>query len=64
VIPIGTRVAVKSVEHLGRYKRPTRLVGKTGVVSAHTDDGMNELTGLIPTDLIRYVFADEHLTVT
>lgn len=63
MLPIGTRVTVKSVDHLGRYKRPTRFIGRSGVVSDHTDDGMNELTGLFPGDLIRYVFADEHLTV-
>jgi len=63
MLPIGTRVTVKSVDHLGRLKRPTRLIGKSGVVSDHTDDGMNELTGQFPGDLVRWVFADEHLEV-
>lgn len=61
--PTGARVTVVSVDHLGRYRRPTRLIGRTGEVVNHTDDGMNVVTGLDRlTDLVQRVFADEHLT--
>jgi len=63
MLPIGTRVTVKSVDHLGRLKRPTRFIGRSGVVSGHNDDGMNELTGLFPGNVVRWVFGDEHLEV-
>lgn len=62
--PIGTRVTVTSVAHLGRYRRPRRLIGRTGVVTAHTPDGMHILSGLTRLERLtgHWVFADDHLT--
>lgn len=48
MLPIGTRTTVICVDHLGAYRKPKRLIGRTGVVVGHRD-GMNlvaELTRL------------------
>lgn len=60
--PIGTPVTVTSVNHLGRYRRPTHLIGRTGTVIDHTADGHAVVTGLdLLGHRIQRVFADEHL---
>lgn len=51
VFPVGTRVTVTSVDHLGRFGfHPRRLIGHTGVVEDHEQvDGfppMNLVAGL------------------
>jgi hypothetical protein len=58
MFPIGTKVCVTSVEHLGRFRRPTRLIGRTGTVIAHLDDGEHEVQGLarIPGLPVSWVF--------
>lgn len=64
--PIGTRVIVRSVDHLGHFRNirpPKRLLGRTGTITAHLADGMHEVAGLsrIAPNGIRWVFATEHL---
>lgn len=62
--PIGTKVVIRSVNHLGRRRPPTRLLGKTAVVTDH-DDGMHEVAvlhgGRVRVGLIRWMFYTEHL---
>lgn len=66
--PIGTKVVIRSVDHLGREGRPPRrLLGKTGVVTFH-DDGMHEVAVIhgfkgrgVSIGLIRWMFDTEHL---
>lgn len=60
--PIGTKVIIRSVEHLSRSSR--WLLNRTGVVTFH-DDGMHEvavrLGGRVPIGPLRWMFDTEHL---
>jgi hypothetical protein len=62
MFPIGTRVTVRSVDHLGGGKPPTKLIGRTGTVWGH-ENGMNLVTGLTALGGLRaQAFADQHVT--
>ncbi|MFF7189653.1 hypothetical protein ACFZAR_31480 [Streptomyces sp. NPDC008222] len=58
MLAIGTRVVVRSVNHLGKHRRPRRLIGACGVVVGH-ENGMN-IVSLTPLDWLtgRRAFAD------
>lgn len=66
MLPIGTEVVIESVDHLGRWFAPGHLVGQTGVVAGHDEDGMNIVTGLSRVERLAGLrrFADEHVTAT
>lgn len=59
--PIGTRVRIQSVDHLGRFRRPKRLLQRTGRVIAHHADGYHEVEGLVRAP-ITYVFPPDTIT--
>lgn len=64
--PIGEKVVINSVDHLGKKegRPPQRLLGKTGVVTDHSD-GMHEVAiahgGKVVIGAIRWMFDTEHL---
>lgn len=61
---VGTRVTVKSVNHLGNGKPPCHLIGRTGTVCGH-ENGMNLIAGLTILGSLRaQAFADNHLTTS
>lgn len=61
--PLGTRVTIRSVDHLPNPRRHRHLIGRAGVVGDH-ENGMNILTGTGWVITGHYAFADDHLTVT
>lgn len=62
MLPTGTRVTIRSVDHLPKPHRHRNLIGRQGIVGDH-ENGMNILTGtgLVLTGY--YVFPDQALTV-
>lgn len=63
MLPIGTRVTVRKVGHLGRRNPPRRLIGREGVVIDH-EQGRNIVAQLTPLDRLTgaRVFADTDVT--
>lgn len=61
--PTGTRVTIRSVDHLAKPAKLQHLIGRQGVVGDH-DNGMNVVTGIGWTLTGYYVFPDSALTVT
>ncbi|MDX3229398.1 hypothetical protein [Streptomyces sp. ME19-01-6] len=63
--PIGSKVTIKSVDHLGRLQRPKRLLGRTAVITGH-EDGMNEVAlihfGKVSIGAVRWMFNDSDLS--
>ena len=61
--PTGTRVTIRSVDHLAKPGKLRHLVGREGVVGDH-DNGMNIITGIGWVITGYYAFPDSALTVT
>jgi hypothetical protein len=60
MLPTGTRIVVRCVDHLTkRGTPPRRLIGRCGVVVGH-ENGMNIVSLLTPADWLTglYAFAD------
>lgn len=62
MLPTGTRVTVRSVQHLTKPHKHQHLIGRTGVVVDH-ESGMNIIAGLTWHDRLSglHVFADDDL---
>ncbi len=63
MLPTGTRVTIRSVDHLANPKKHRHLIGRLGVVGDH-ENGMNIVTGIGWVITGYYAFADDDLTVT
>lgn len=63
--PPGTRVTVRSVDHLITPGKHRHLLGRTGTITGH-ENGMNIVTGLTWHDRVTglHVFADVDLEPT
>jgi hypothetical protein len=64
MIPLGTHVTIRSVDHLGNPKRHRHLIGRQAVVGDHNPDhDVNILTatGWVLTG--HYAFPDHALTI-
>jgi hypothetical protein len=62
MLPLGTRVTIRSVDHLKHPKLHRNLIGRLAVVGDH-DNGMNILTGTGWVIRGYLAFADDHLNV-
>jgi hypothetical protein len=62
MLPIGTRVIVLRVGHLGKKRPPRRLIARCGVVMDH-ENGLNIVSLLTPFDWLTglRVFSDTDL---
>ena len=60
--PTGTRVTIRSIDHLITPTKHRHLIGRTGTITGHEND-MNIVTGLTWHDRVTglHVFADEDL---
>ncbi len=63
MLPIGTRVTIRSVDHLAKPHKHRNLIGREGIVGDH-DGGMNIVTAIGSVIGGYYAFADDDLTVT
>ena len=65
MIPIGTKVRVASVDHLRKaphYLSKRRLIGRTGAVIGHLEDGANEVAH-VPAPPVTWVFYDDQVEI-
>lgn len=60
---MGSTVVVRKVDHLGRWRRPRRLLGKQAVVTGHVGDMVEVavLGRLAGPDYVRWMFNDDDL---
>lgn len=65
MFPTGSRVTVRSVQHLARPGKHQHLIGRTGVIVDH-ENGMNIVAGLTWHDRLSglHAFADDDLEAT
>jgi len=64
MLPTGTRVTIRSVDHLAKPRKLQHLLGRTGTVVDH-ENGMNIVAGLTWHDRATglHVFADNDVQV-